>query len=33
MLVKRCESVTIAGLDSVLFDQIASNNAIPIKQA
>ncbi len=33
MLVKRCESGTIAGLESVLFERIASNNAIPIQQA
>ena len=33
MLVKRCESGTIVGLVSVLFERIASHNAIPIKQA
>ena len=33
MLVKRCKSGTIAGLDSVLFERIASSNAVPIQQA
>ncbi len=33
MLVKRSESGTIVGLVSVLFERIASHNAVPIKQA